>query len=132
MSATGSGAAIPSTAERLRSKLALLREVALGLGAAQRELCSNAIENIRLRKEEDVKKHSYFRSLMGVEFYAMEKRPRSAGATDCKGQVPNELWRAAITYRMCTKTVYSLIPLVRRALKGRIFCSRSDCTFLGS
>lgn len=107
--------------ERLRAKLAPFRKIALGIAEGLHAASNLAITNIELRDVERLTVAMSYKQLDDIpDFYGICLVSKSIGAKDSKDNVSKDLWRAAVTYRMCSKTIYCLFEKINQVLKGEL------------
>ncbi|KAF2684281.1 hypothetical protein K458DRAFT_403950 [Lentithecium fluviatile CBS 122367] len=101
---------------RLKPKLAPIREAALGIASGSQTVSDQAIASIEPRDTDKFHKAWRYKDLEDEEWYELIKVSRLTGE-DCKDSVSEKLWRAAVMHEMCQKIVYCLIVKVRAALQ---------------
>jgi len=105
--------------DRFRAKLSPYRQAAITLAETIYTVSDITITGIEPCNKRDLNLDKlYTHANRDLQFYAI-KQERNSGKQDCREAISSRVWRAAILYRMCSKTVYCLIDKVREVCKGR-------------
>ena len=113
------------TEQRFKVKLAPLLDVAIGYVEGLQEASDRVISDVSKRDMDDLDLHDwYWETENDAEFYALSYRSKETDEEEIwNDSLPDHLRLPALFTRNCSKSVYCLLPLVRRILEGRKIAS---------
>jgi hypothetical protein len=106
--------------ERLKRILSPFPDIIRGMAEGIQQVSADAITSIQPRDPTELDKdvlYTHFENEEDCKWYEMTKKSRSS-YQDCKGEVDEVLWIAAIKYHTCQKAVYCIIDKVSEVLQG--------------